>query len=244
MLEVIPAIDLSDGAVVRLTRGEFGKKTVYSDDPVGVAKEFERAGARRLHVVDLDGAKSGEPVHVEIIRKIASSVHIPLQVGGGLRTARTAKKMGNIPNVERVIIGTAALEKPEVLKAILSDLGERRVVLSVDVRSGKVATRGWLAETEGDPVAFGRSAYEAGLRIAIYTDVKKDGTLKGPNLASSVQFADGTGLSVIVAGGVSSLEDVVNVRASGNPGIIGVIVGRAIYEGAVDLAEAVRASSN
>lgn len=240
MLEVIPAIDLSEGAVVRLTRGEFGKKTVYSDDPAGVARAFEKAGARRLHVVDLDGAKTGESVHYEIIRKIAAAVKIPLQVGGGMRTAATAKKIAGIPNVDRIILGTAAAEKPGVVKEILSSLGAKRVVLSVDVKAGNVATRGWLAETEGDPVAFGRSAYEAGVRLAIYTDVKQDGTLKGPNIGATAKFASGTGLRVIVAGGVSSLTDIELVKAENNPNIIGVIIGRAIYEGAVDLAEAVK----
>lgn len=240
MLEVIPAIDLSEGSVVRLRRGEFGKKTVYSDDPAGVAKTFESAGARRLHVVDLDGAKSGEPVHLEVIKKIAASVQIPLQVGGGMRSVRSAKKIADIPNVERVILGTAAAERPKVFKQILAELGQKRVVLSVDVKDGKVATRGWLAETEGNPVEFGRSAYEAGLRIAIYTDVRQDGTLRGPNIEATSRFATETGLNVIVAGGVSSLNDIELVKSENNSNIVGVIVGRAIYEGAVDLSEAVR----
>jgi len=240
-MDVIPAIDLSEGAVVRLLRGEFGKKTVYSDDPVGTARKFVAAGAKRLHVVDLDGAKSGAPVHYDLIRRIAESAGVPVQVGGGMRTAQTAKRMADISNVERIILGTAAVEKPRVLKQILGVLGDQRVVLSVDVKGGVVATRGWLAETEGDPIAFGRSAYEAGLRIAIYTDVKQDGTLRGPNLEATTRFARETGLKVIVAGGVSSLADIEMIKGECDAGLIGIIVGRAIYEGALDLAEAVRA---
>lgn len=229
--------------MVRLKRGAFGEKTVYSADPVEVAVRFEKAGARRLHVVDLDGAKTGEPVHVDVIRKIAQSVRIPLEVGGGVRKLRTAEIYADIPNVDRLILGTAAAEKPKVLRQILALLGDRRVVLSVDVKSGKVATRGWMAETESDPIPFGRSLHESGIRMAVFTDIRKDGMMTGPNLKSASQFSRKTGLQVIVSGGVSSLDDIREVAREKNPLIIGVIVGRAIYEGAVDLSEAVEAAS-
>lgn len=240
MFEIIPAIDLSGGAVVRLRRGEFGQKTVYSKDAAEVARRFEKAGARRIHVVDLDGAKVGDPVHVAIVRQIASSVGIPLQVGGGMRTADKAAQIASIPNVDRIILGTAAAEHPDEMNAILARFGPQRVVLSVDVKEGKVATRGWLSETDRDPVAFGRSAYESGVRLAVYTDVRQDGMLKGPNIEATTRFADETGLSVIVAGGVSRLNDIEMLMAENNPRVIGVIVGKALYEGTMDLAAAVQ----
>lgn len=240
MIEIIPAIDLSGGQVVRLKRGAFEEKTIYSPDPLEVARKFEQAGATRLHVVDLDGAKSGEIVHFDVIQKIASTVGIPLEVGGGMRSRELAAKMAGVRGVDRVILGTAAVENPIALKHILDDLGPAKVVLSVDVKNGKVATRGWLSESESDPVSFGRAAYETGLRISVYTDVKQDGMMKGPNIGATSLFAKETGLSVVVSGGVSSLADIDRVIAEKNPNIIGIIIGRAIYEGAVDVAEAVK----
>ncbi len=244
MLEIIPAIDLSDGCVVRLKRGEFDQKTIYSDDPPAVARSFVSAGARRLHIVDLDGARTGEPIHLEMIRKIASEAPVPLEVGGGIRTATVAKKIGGIPTVDRIILGTAAVENPQILKEILSAAGKKHVVISVDVKEGKVATRGWMAETESDPIEFGRSVYEAGVRMAVYTDVRQDGMMTGPNVEATRLFAEATGLEVIVSGGISSLTDLELIKSEGHPKIIGVIVGRAIYEGVVDIAEAVRVFSH
>ncbi len=242
-LDIIPAIDLSGGAVVRLARGEFGKKTVYSDDPAGVARRFEEAGVKRIHIVDLDGAKTGEVAHYDLIKKIAAAVTVPIQVGGGMRTLAMAQKVADIPNVNRIIVSTAAAEKPGELQQMISALGDTRVIISVDIKDGKVATRGWLAETEGDPIAFGRSAYEMGLRIAIYTDVRQDGMMTGPNIEAASGFAAATGFKVIVAGGVSSLNDIEMIMEERQARIIGVIIGRAVYEGMIDLAAAVEMAS-
>lgn len=227
---VIPAIDIIDGKCVRLVQGNFSDSTVYSNNPVEVAKNFEKRGAVFLHIVDLDGAKLGYPVNSKIILAIAKSVKIPVQVGGGLRLYEQAQKY--LENgVEKIILSTVAIENPKLLERLLEEFGSYRVTVSVDVKDGRVATRGWLEKNTKTIPAFVSFLKKVGVTSVIVTDISKDGLLKGPNFALAKEFIN-EGFKTVVAGGVSSLED---LEMLNKLGAFGAIVGKAMYEGKVDL---------
>jgi phosphoribosylformimino-5-aminoimidazole carboxamide ribotide isomerase len=237
---VIPAIDLKDGKCVRLFQGDLAQATVYGDDPVAMAERWQGEGAEWLHVVDLDGAVSGSPTHLGVLRAIAAKLSIPVEFGGGVRTLAGARAVFSA-GASRLILGTVALEAPDLLEEISCDF-PGRVYVALDARDGKVATRGW---TETSRVSVAEAARACGPRGAagfLFTDVSRDGTQRGVNVQATVALAEMAGRPVIASGGVASLDDVRALRAVENRGITGVIVGKALYSGALRLADAVAAA--
>lgn len=238
-MQILPAIDIIDGQCVRLTQGDYEKKTVYSADPVEVAKKFEAAGADFIHLVDLDGAKDGLPVNLETVRRIAKSVKTPLELGGGIRRLETIEEVLNA-GVSRVIIGTSALEKPDLVISAVEKFGSDRVVVGIDAKKGLVAVRGWIVTTTKKAVDLAHEMVNCGVKRFIYTDIARDGLLEGPNLEELKRFTQAVGVSVIASGGVSRLEDIKNLMALESIGVEGAIIGKAYYEGKIELDEAVR----
>ena len=238
-MQVIPAIDLLDGHCVRLHQGDYGRVTRFSDDPVAQAREWQRQGATRLHLVDLDGARSGEPRNDGAVQAIAAALEIPVQLGGGVRTAERAEQLLGW-GVDRVILGTVAVENPQLVR----DLAGRhpgRIVVGIDANEGKVATRGWIEQSTVEATALAASLDGTGVAAIISTDIATDGTLEGPNLAALRAMAQATALPVIASGGVGSLTDLLSLLSLEPLGVEGVIVGRALYDGRVELAEALQA---
>ncbi len=238
--EIYPAIDLRRGQVVRLVQGDPGRQTTYGDDPAGVARRWATAGARWLHVVNLDGAfgEAGEEnlAALEAILGVISKSHpsVKVQFGGGLRGLEDIERVINA-GVSRVMLGSMAVEKPEFAAQALLRFGPERIGLAMDVRDGAVRTRGWTQTASVGPVQLGCQFYDRGLRICAYTDIRRDGVGSGLNLEATRDFARETGLTVIASGGVGSIED---VRQARQAGLSGVIIGRALYEGHIDLEEA------
>ena len=235
-MEVIPAIDLRGGKCVRLFQGDFAQETVFSDDPVGVAVRWQACGAPRIHVVDLDGAASGHPANAPAIEAITQAVSIPVQVGGGLRTMEAVDGLLSL-GVDRVVLGTAAAEDPDLVRDAIARHGEA-IVVGIDARDGKVATQGWTLQGAVETMELLRSMEGLGVSRFIYTDIARDGAMQGPNLEAIQRISDSTSAAVIAAGGVASLE---HLRQLAGTGVEGAIVGRAVYTGEVDLREAVRA---
>ena len=237
--ELIPAIDLLGGEAVRLTQGRYDEATVYDADPANVAKRFREAGIRRLHVVDLEGAKAGHPVAGAAVKRILSEIgDIPVQLGGGLRDmAGIEEALGW--GLDRVILGTVALRNPELVKeAARKHPG--RIVVGIDAREGRVAVEGWVEASETTAVDLGHRFEDAGVSAIVYTDIARDGMLTGPNLEQTAALAEEISIPVIVSGGVSNNKDIVESARLAEKGICGVIVGRAIYTGDVDLDVALR----
>ena len=235
-MEVIPAIDLRGGRVVRLYQGDFNRETVYSADPVATALEWQRAGATRVHVVDLDGAREGRMVNVDAIKAIASSLDIPVQVGGGIRDVMTAKMLIHSSGVERVVFGTAAIYAPDTVKMACEELGSEAVIVGVDAREGKVAVQAWSETVAVSAEELIMSMLEMSVHRFIYTDISADGTLTGPNLQAVAALVEKVPARIISSGGVSTIKDMEHLERLG---VEGVIVGRALYTGDVDMEEAV-----
>lgn len=229
-MEVIPAIDIRDGKCVRLYQGDYSRETVYSEDPVSIALRWESEGASRLHLVDLDGAASGKPVNFGAVEAIVKAVRLPVQIGGGIRTKKTVARMLEL-GVKRVIIGTAAVEKPALVAELCAEYGEA-IIVGIDARDGKVATRGWIKAGGVSAGALAIKMEEAGVKRIIYTDIGRDGTLTEPNFTAVSRLIRSVKLAVIASGGVASLEHVSKLEASG---VEGVIIGRALYTGDVKL---------
>ena len=238
-MEVIPAIDLKDGACVRLYQGDFEKETVFSDDPAATALLWQKAGAPRIHVVDLDGTRYGSMANMASIRAIADAVSIPIQTGGGVRTVEAAQALLQA-GVERVVLGTAAVEEPELVRRICRRWGAERMVVAVDARQGRVAIRGWTEATDVGATDLVKEMAALGPCRFLYTDISRDGTMTSPNFDAVAALAENTGMAIIASGGVSSLEA---VRRLAQTGAEAAIVGRAIYEGSVGLAEAIEAAA-
>ncbi len=235
---VLPAIDLKGGKCVRLLRGDMRAETVYGDDPLAIGCRWVDAGAQYLHVVDLDGAVSGAPVNTDAIARLCASLPIPIQVGGGVRTVERAGTL-LAAGADRVIFGTAALSQPEVV----ADACRRfpsRVAVGIDARDGKVAVQGWTETSDVSAVDVARRAAEFGAAWIIYTDINRDGTQQGVNVEATRALAEAVGVPIIASGGVGSLADIEALLPCEAAGVAGVIVGRALYTGAVDLAEAIR----
>jgi len=235
---IFPAIDLHQGKVVRLLQGRLEDATVYAEDPAEVARDFAAQGAEYLHVVDLDGAFAGEPVNDSAIRRIVEAVNLKVQVGGGIRTQKRVEQLLNL-GVYRVILGTIAVRQPELVAAATAQFGEK-IVVGIDAKDGMVAVQGWAETTEVAAVELGRKMREYGVQRVVFTDISRDGMLQGPNIESTVRFAAATGLTVIASGGISSLEDLRNLKAEAQrgAGIEGAIVGKALYSCAFTLREA------
>ena len=232
-----PAIDLKDGACVRLLRGDMQAATVFGTDPAAQARAFQDAGARWLHLVDLNGAFAGRPVNGDAVRAILAAVDIPAQLGGGIRDMATIESWLSA-GVARVILGTVAVENPDLVEEAASAF-PGRIAVGIDARGGRVATRGWAEETRVDATDLARRFEDAGVAAIIYTDIDRDGAMQGPNLAATEALARAVRIPVIASGGVSSLADLIALRDTG--AISGAISGRALYDGAIDLSEALAA---
>jgi len=239
-MEVIPAIDLSKGKCVRLYQGRADKETVYFDDPLEVARMWEGKGARRLHMVDLDGAFKGVPQNQEIIKKIASSLSIPIQVGGGIRDEDTVKGLLAL-GISRVIMGTAAVSNPSLVKTLVKKFGDS-IMVGVDAQDGMVAVKGWVESSTLKALDLVKVMETVGVKEVVYTDIARDGTLEGPNLEATKEIAENTSISIIASGGVSSLADIRGARELETSGISGIIVGQALYKGKFTLEEALQAA--
>lgn len=232
-----PAIDLKDGNCVRLLRGDMEAATVFGTDPAAQALAFQQAGARWLHLVDLNGAFAGRPVNAAAVESILAAVSIPVQLGGGIRDMETIGFWLD-RGVRRVILGTVAVENP----ALVTEAAQRfpgRIAVGIDARGGRVATRGWAQDTEVTATDLARSFEHAGVAAIIYTDIDRDGAMQGPNVAATAALARAVSIPVIASGGVSRLSDLIELRDSGV--IAGAISGRALYDGAIDLTQALQA---
>jgi phosphoribosylformimino-5-aminoimidazole carboxamide ribotide isomerase len=234
---IFPALDLKEGKCVRLERGVMASATVYSEDPAAAARRWQAEGAEWLHVVDLDGAMAGQPRNREAVARILGAVNIPVQVGGGVRSLETLATYLDL-GVRRVVLGTAALKNPRVLAQACERFPDR-VVLGIDSRHGRVAVEGWDRTSEIGPVELARRFETLALAAIIYTDIQRDGMQTGPNIEATHQLARGVRHPVIASGGVARLEDIAALRALEADGVIGVIVGRALYTGSIRLADAV-----
>lgn len=238
MIELYPAIDLRDGAAVRLVQGDFERSTVFNDDPVAQAQAFAREGATNLHVVDLDGALQGNPMHAPIIAQLAAAFPGTVQLGGGLRD-QPAVETAIATGVDRVVVGTAVIEDEEFLRWATGRLGDRLVV-ALDARDGRVATHGWTQVSERTAVEVATELARTGVRHLLYTDIGRDGTLGGPNLEALRRLSNAAPpLTILASGGISSLDDLVALSQLRLPNIRGVIVGRALYEGRFGVADAI-----
>ncbi|MSO44536.1 MAG: 1-(5-phosphoribosyl)-5-[(5-phosphoribosylamino)methylideneamino]imidazole-4-carboxamide isomerase [Thermoleophilia bacterium] len=238
MIEVYPAIDLRDGAAVRLVQGDFERSTVFNEDPVAQARTFAREGATCLHVVDLDGAQTGNPVHAPIIAQLAATFPGMVQLGGGLRD-RAAVETGIATGVDRLVVGTAVIEDEEFLAWATGRLGDRLVV-ALDARDGMVATHGWTHMSDRTAVDVAADLVRTGVRHLLYTDIGRDGTLAGPNLEALRRVSQAAPpLTILASGGISSLDDLTAIAELRLPNIRGVIVGRALYEGRFGVSDAI-----
>ena len=236
---VFPAIDIQDGKAVRLRRGDFDDVTVFADDPVALAQQWQADGAEALHVVDLDAARTGELVHVDLLEKIVRAVEIPVQYGGGIRSDKSLALVAGL-GVRWVVMGTAAITAQELLTDAVNWLGDRLVV-GMDCTEGMVATHGWQQRTQMTAVRFVRILEEYGVKRVVYTDTARDGMLGGPNHISLRDLAEMTSLELVCSGGVALLDDLRRLARIKAPNIVGVIVGRALYENAFTLADAMAA---
>jgi phosphoribosylformimino-5-aminoimidazole carboxamide ribotide isomerase len=232
-----PAIDLKDGACVRLLRGEMSAATVFGTDPAAQARAFQDAGCRWLHLVDLNGAFAGQPVNGAAVAAILAAVTVPVQLGGGIRDMATIDGW-LARGVARVILGTVAVEDPDLVRTA-ARTHPGRIAIGIDARGGRVATRGWATETEVQATDLARRFEDAGVAALIYTDIDRDGAMGGPNVAATAALAQAVAIPVIASGGVASLADLIALRDTGV--IAGAISGRALYEGALDLGQAIRA---
>ncbi|HCX14358.1 MAG TPA: 1-(5-phosphoribosyl)-5-[(5-phosphoribosylamino)methylideneamino]imidazole-4-carboxamide isomerase [Rhodospirillaceae bacterium] len=227
-----PAIDLKDGVCVRLVKGDMSQSTVFNDSPADQARQFSKAGAEWLHVVDLNGAFAGVPVNTGAVKDIIAS-GIPVQLGGGIRTMETVDSWFRA-GVGRVVLGTAAVKAPDLVRQACRAY-PGRIAVGIDARSGKVATEGWADVSELTTIDISQRFVDSGVAAIIHTDIDRDGLLTGPNVVASAELARAVPIPVIVSGGVSSLEDLRAVKAEADSGIAGVIVGRAVYDGSIDI---------
>lgn len=234
---IYPAIDIKDGKCVRLFKGKMDEVTVFSDDPVEMAKKWEEAGARFLHVVDLDGAVEGEPQNLEIVRKIVAAVSVPVQLGGGIRSFESVEgALG--AGVRRVILGTIAVKDPTLLQKVVGLYGES-IAVGIDAREGKVAVSGWIENTPLDAVAVAKRMEGVGVKRVIYTDIERDGTLIGPNLSGLRKLLESSTIPIIASGGISVVSDIQKLKELESLGLEGAIIGRALYVGTISLREAI-----
>ena len=236
---IIPAIDLLDGKVVRLAQGKREAVTVYSDDPVAVATRWVEAGATWLHVVDLNGAFDGTYLNLPVARRIIESCGVNVELSGGIRT-KEALSQALAAGAARVVLGTKACEDPEFVQAAADRYG-RKIAVAIDAKAGQVVSRGWASSTTLTPAALARSVMMLGVETIICTDVSRDGMLQGPNLALLNEVLDAGPIQLIASGGISSLEDLRRLKQLEPRGVVGAIVGKALYEGTIDARQAIEA---
>lgn len=239
-MKLYPAIDIKNGQCVRLKQGQFEDILVYSNSPVGVAKKWEDSGASFIHLVDLDGALVGHSVNDDVIREIASTVKIPIQVGGGIRTIKDIEHKLNL-GVTRVILGTKAVENPMFIKDVIHSFGADKIVIGIDAKNGMVAIQGWEKLSNYNAVSLAIEMKEIGVKTIIYTDISKDGMLQGPNIEHTKEMVESTGLNIIASGGVSSMMD---LDALNKINVEGAVIGKALYENKIDLKQAVSIYKN
>jgi phosphoribosylformimino-5-aminoimidazole carboxamide ribotide isomerase len=237
---IIPAIDLKDGRCVRLAQGDFKRVTVYSEDPVEIAKKWQENGAERIHVVDLDGSLAGSPQNNDVIQKIVEEIDVPIQVGGGIREIKTIETYVGI-GVHWVILGTIALRNMRFVREAC-DAYSGRIILGIDANDGKVAVQGWTEQTSESAIDIARRYEGYGLAAIVYTDIKRDGMETGVNIEATRNLAQLVKIPVIASGGVSSMQDIERLREVEKYGISGVIIGKALYSGAISLKEAIKLS--
>jgi len=234
-MKIFPAIDLYGGKAVRLYKGDYAQMTVYNDDPVSVACDFVKQGAKYIHVVDLEGAKIGEPAHLDVVQKIASETELFIEIGGGIRNMETVEKYLSV-GADRVILGTAAVTDEAFLKAALAAYGDK-IAVGADIADGRIAIRGWVEKSEYTTDAFFEKMQALGVKTIICTDISKDGAMKGTNRALYKELGEKYKIDIVASGGVSTIEDVAALAAAGT---YGAIIGKAYYIGAIDLAEAIQ----
>lgn len=238
---IYPAIDIKDGQCVRLIQGKLDDKTVYSNHPGDMARSFQDQGAKWLHIVDLDGAFVGQPKNLGAIKKIADSIAIPFQVGGGLRTADDVRKVLDM-GASRVIIGTKAVTSPDFIANLLQEFGPEKIILGIDAHDGLVKVEGWVTNSAITAIELGRQMKSLGIEMAVFTDISRDGLLQGPNITAIKEMAAKTQLHIIASGGVSSMNNISDLRAVEELGVKGAIIGKALYDGKITLFEALQAA--
>ncbi len=241
-MEIIPAIDLLEGKCVRLNQGDYSQVTQFNDDPVNQALDWQNQGASRLHLVDLDGAKTGLPINDSSIKQIVDALEIPIQLGGGVRSIDRAEELIDY-GLDRVILGTLGIERPDLVKNLATRF-PGKIVIGIDAKEGKVATRGWISQSKTLATELARSYSNTGIAAIISTDIATDGTLEGPNIEALREIADASNVPIIASGGVGSISDIISLLALEDQGVTGVIVGRALYNGAIGLKEAMNAIEN
>lgn len=229
---IIPAIDIKEGKCVRLKQGDFADKTVYFDHPEEVAARFQKFGAQKLHIVDLDGAESGNNLNKQVIEKIRGAFHQPIELGGGIRTLENIKSWLDL-GIDEVIISTMAIKNPDMFAEALAQFGGDKIILAADAKDGKVAVHGWQEVSEITATDLSNQFKLEGLQRVLYTDISRDGMFTGPNIEATQKLAETTGLKVTASGGVSSLKDIENLRGIETSGVDSVVVGKALYEGKI-----------
>ena len=237
MIEVIPAIDIIDGKCVRLTRGNYDEKRIYNESPLDVARALEDAGCRHLHLVDLDGARAGHSENLATVRNILATVSIPVELGGGIRTMANIDEVLAL-GVRRVILGSVAVRDPELVKQACKKYGDR-IVVGIDAKDGIVAVDGWGVSGDVDVITLAKAMKQAGVQAIIYTDISRDGTLSGVNVEATAKLARESGVAIVASGGVRDVSDIRALKPFEKDGIEGVIVGKSIYTGSLDLHEAI-----
>ena len=242
MIEIIPAIDLLRGKCVRLFQGDYGEVTEFNSSPVEQALTWQSMGATRLHLVDLEGAKTGQPLNNPAIISIQEKLDIPIQIGGGIRTIERAEELIRI-GIEKVILGTIAIEEPHIVQTLATKY-PGKIIVGIDVKEGKVATRGWTQKTDINSHELVKRLSDTELAAIICTDISTDGTLKGPNLDFLKEIATISNIPVIASGGIGSITDIISLLPLNEFGVSGVIVGRALYDKKLDLREAIKVSEN
>lgn len=235
---VIPAIDIKNGRCVRLEQGRMSRETVYSEHPEEVAREWLDAGAERIHLVDLDGAVGGRPVNQRAIEKIIKAVSVPIQLGGGIRDLKTIKAYLNL-GIQQVILGTVAYKNPDFVQ-IACDTFPQHIIVGIDAKHNQVAVEGWTEETNITPVDLAARFEPTGIFSVIYTDIQRDGMRTGPNVTATGELAKALHIPVIASGGISGMEDVAEVLTLSKYGVTGMITGRALYEGILNLSQAIK----
>jgi phosphoribosylformimino-5-aminoimidazole carboxamide ribotide isomerase len=234
---IIPAIDLKEGKCVRLEQGLMDKATVYSDDPATTARHWEAQGAEFLHVVDLDGAFAGKPKNLDAIKAIRAAIRIPIEVGGGIRDMATIRTLVSI-GINRIILGTAAIENPSFVQEACGEFPSR-IIVGIDAKEGLVAIKGWAEVTKVQAIDLAKQMQEYGVIAIIYTDIKRDGMLSGPNIEATQALARALHIPVIASGGVHTMKDIERLLTVRYSGVSGVITGKAIYSGSLNLKEAI-----
>lgn len=234
---IFPAIDIRGGKCVRLLKGDFNQETVFSDRPEEMARQWEKQGAEYLHLVDLDGARAGHPENMETVKRILDSVSIPVELGGGIRTMENIDTVLSL-GVQRVILGSVAVKDPELVRQACKKYQER-IVVGIDAKDGIVAVDGWGVSGNVDVTTLAKEMKKAGVKTIIYTDISRDGTLKGVNVKATAELARESGVRIVASGGVKSTTDIEALKPYEKDGIEGVIVGKSIYMGTLDLQQAI-----